>query len=132
MYSFFKKFYFYLEDNFSTVSYWFLPYNNMNQPSTYIYPLPPEPPPQHPCPTLPRSSQSTKLNSLCYIATSSQLFISQMVMYKFQCYSQFTPPSLFPSVSNPFSTSVSLLLPCKQVHQYHFSRWVLNFFSFNF
>ena len=45
-------------------------YNNMNQLSIYIYPLPLElpshPPPSH----LSRSSQSTELSSLCCIAAS--------------------------------------------------------------
>ena len=37
---------------------------------------------------------------------------------------QFIPPSPLPCVSKyPFSTSVSLFLPCKQVHLYHFLRF---------
>ena len=38
---------------------------------------PPSPPPSHPS----RSSQSTKLGSLCYTATSHQLSVSHMVVY---------------------------------------------------
>ena len=37
--------------------------------------------------------------------------------------SQFVPPSPSPApFTSPFSTSVSIFLPCKEVHQYHFSR----------
>ena len=37
--------------------------------------------------------------------------------------SQFIPSSHFPTVTSLFSMSASLLLPCNQVHQCHFSRF---------
>ena len=43
--------YFLLEYNCFTMLHWFLPYNNVNQPYVYTYPLPLEPP-SHPIPTL--------------------------------------------------------------------------------
>ena len=51
--------------------------------------------------------------------------ILHMVMDTHQCYSsQFIPPSPFPTVSiSLFSMSESLFLPCKQVHQDHFSKF---------
>ena len=72
--------------------WWFLPYNNVNQPkvlkvcvcvSSLQSLLPPCPaPPSHPS----RSSQCAKLGSLCYTAASHQLSILFPVMYICQCY----------------------------------------------
>ena len=79
-----------------------------------------------PLPHPSRSSQGTRLSSLCYKATSHYLSISHMTMYIFQCYSQFITPS--PSLTvpaSPSSTSSSLFLPCKLVLQYHFSAAVV-------
>ena len=65
---FFLNISFLLECNCFTMLYSFLLYNKVNQLYVYIYPLSIEssPPPLHPS----RSSQSTKLSSLCYIAIS--------------------------------------------------------------
>lgn len=55
---------------------WFLLFNSVNQLDIYVYPLPLEPPSYPPHPATPpasypsRSSQSTKLSSLCYLAAS--------------------------------------------------------------
>ena len=76
----------------------------------------PSPTPFHPA----RLSQSTSLSSLllaiCF--THGNVYISVLA-------SQFTPPSPSPSesISSLFSKSVSLFLPSKQVHRYHFSRF---------
>ena len=60
-----------------------------------------------------RSSQSTELISLCYVAASHQPTILHLVEYICQCYSHFTPASLSqPMSSSPFSMSTSLFLPC--------------------
>ena len=69
-----------------------------------------------------RSSQSTELISLCYAAASHQPTILHPVVCICWCYSHFAPalPS-HPISSSPFSRSISLFLPCNQVHQYHFS-----------
>ena len=47
---------------------WFLLCNEVKQPRVCIYPLSSTSPPHHPHPS--RSSQSTELDSLCYIAAS--------------------------------------------------------------
>ena len=57
---------------------WFLLYNNVNQRYVYIYPLPAEPPP--PPSQTSRSSQSTQLDSLCYIAASNSVQFSCSVL----------------------------------------------------
>ena len=65
--------------------YQFLLYNSMNQMHVYVN-LPPTQPASH----ISRSSQSTELSSLCYIAASHQLLqisILHMVVYVCQFYS---------------------------------------------
>ena len=60
-----------------------------------------------------RSSQSTELVSMCYVAASHQPTILHSVVYICRCYSRFAPalPS-HPVSSSPFSVSTSLFLPC--------------------
>ena len=74
----------------------------------YIYPLPvepPSPPPFHPS----GSSQSDRLSSLCYIATSHWLSISHVVVHICQCCLLNCPTLSFPTVSiSVFSTSLHL------------------------
>ena len=54
---------------------------------------------------------------------SHWLSMLPMVTYIFPCYFLSIPPSSFHTVfTSVFSMSVSPLLPCKQVHQYHLSR----------
>ena len=61
---------------------------------------------------------------LCYTAASHQLSILHMVMYICQCYSLNSSHPLLPLLSTSLlSVSESLFLPCKLVHQYHFSRF---------
>ena len=72
------------------------------------------------------SKTGSGLSSLCYTATSHELVILHMVMYTFQWYSLNSSHSLVPfphCVQSRFSTFASVFLPCKQVHQYHFSRF---------
>ena len=66
----------------------------------------PPPIPSHPS----RSSQSTRLSSLCYAATSHQLSILPMLMYISQCYSLNVSHPPFPHAvsESPFSMSVSI------------------------
>ena len=109
-----------LEYNCFTMVYQFLLYNKVNQLYVYIYPISPPSsvslPPSLPHPS--RWSQSTELISLCYVAASHQLF------YIWQCIYVHATLSLRPSLPFPhpvssslFTTSVSLLLSCPQVHQ---------------
>ena len=66
-------------------------------------------PPSHP----PRSSVSTGLSSLCYMATSHWLSVSHMVMCMFQCYSLNLSHLSLPLLCPHVSVSVSLFLPSK-------------------
>ena len=68
----------------------------------------PPPTPSH----LSRLSQSTRLRSLCHTANSHFLSILGMEMYVSMFLSLFIPSSPFPTVTNLFSMSASLLLPC--------------------
>ena len=112
--------------------YWFLTYNDVNQPKIYICPLLLEPPAHCSMPSYPsRLLQRTGLSSLCYKATSHQLSILYMIMYMFQCYSpnssQPLLPPLCPQVcplclrlySCPANRFIStILLDCTYMHSY--------------
>ena len=78
----------------------------------YIYSFPLQPPfPTPSCPS--RSSQSTKLGSLCYTAASRQLGILHDSVYMSMPLSQLVLPFPSPTVSSiSFSTSVSPFLLC--------------------
>ena len=86
-----------------------------------------------------KSPQSTQQSSLCYTAGSHQLSISYILVYICQSQSLNSSHTLFPPLVSIhlFSTSVSVFLPCKQVHLYHFSRFhvymlIYNIFVFLF
>ena len=104
-----------LEYNCFTALCQFLLYNEMNQPYVYIYPHPlgtpshPQPP-SHP----PRSSQSTELSFLCYVAASHYLLHT--------CQGIYVNATLPVGLTLPFHhcvyksvpfLSVSVFLPCK-------------------
>ena len=114
-----------LEDIYFTVSCWFLPYINMNQSQVYIClflcktlsHLPPHPPlPQlvtEHWVELPLSHSKYPM-AICF--TYGKVYVSVLL-------SQFVPPSPSHTISTSlFSMSGFPLLPCKYVHQYHFSR----------
>ena len=103
------------------MSCWFLLYSSVNQPCVYICPL--LEPPSPSIPSRPsKSSQSPRLSSLCHTAASLQLFYTWRCVY-FSAALSICPNFSSPTVStNLSSTSVSLLLPYKQLRQYHFSR----------
>ena len=74
-----------------------------------IYPLPLKPPYHSPPCQHSRSSQGTKLSFLCFPLT---ICFTHGGVYMSMLFSQFIPPSHFPTVSaSLFSTSVSLFLP---------------------
>ena len=64
---------------------YFLPYNIMNRPYVYIYPLPLDPPtpPSYPS----RPSQGTRLSFLCHHSRFSPTTISHAAAYACRCYS---------------------------------------------
>ena len=103
---------------------WSRPYINMNQLWVYICPLPLEPP-SDPIPPL-RLFWGTHLSSLHHTANTHwpSILLIHMLMFMFQYYSLHSSYSLLPLTvfTSLFSISVSLLLPCRQAHQYHFSR----------
>ena len=101
----------------------FLLYNEVNQLQVYIYPLPLEPP----IPPIPPTQVITEHQAelpvlysrfpLAICFTHGSVSMSILI-------SQFIPPTPSPTVSTcPFSMSVSLFLPCKQVHLHHFSKF---------
>ena len=66
-------------------------------------------PPSHPS----RSSPGSRLSPLCYAEAPHELSKLYMAVCICQCYSQLVLPSSSPTVSIcPFSTSLSLFLPC--------------------
>ena len=75
--------------------FWFVLHDNVNQPQWYIYHLPTDPPSLSSS-YLSRSSQTTGLGSLCYIATSHQLSVLHTVLYLCQCYFLHSSHSLLP------------------------------------
>ena len=102
--------------------YWFLPYNNTNQKSVIIIHTSPSSlisfPSSHP---IPLGYHRAPDGFLCYTVTSHQLSILPYIPESEYMLMLLSPSS--PSVSTtPLSMSVSTFLPCKQVHQYHFSR----------
>ena len=83
----------------------------------FLCSLPPLPP-AHPT----RSSQSTRLDFLCNFSPAIHLMSDSV--YMLMLLPSFIPLSPSPTVStSPFSTSVSPSSPCKQIHQYHFSKF---------
>ena len=101
---------------------WFLPYSNMNQSQVYTCPLPLEPPSHFPPPSQPsRLSQSAKLSSLHHTENCT---ILHMIFICFNAALSIRPTLSFPDcVHSLFSLSVSLLMSCKWVQQYHFLRF---------
>ena len=116
---------------------WYLPYNNPN----YIY--------THTCISSPswasllcphatpsRSSQRLAGLPGLYSNSPPAICFTRDSVYTPMLLSQFILPSPSPAVSTSlFSTSVSSILPSKQVHQYHFSRFHRNaliYFVFSF
>ena len=85
IYSLFFNLFFNCKKNCFTMLCWFLPYTMQISHNyafiTYLLSLPLIPTSHHS-----RSSQSTKWDFLCYIATSEQLSILHLVEYTYWCY----------------------------------------------
>ena len=78
-----------------------------------------------PLPAIPpsRSSQSTVLGSLCYIATSQSLAILHTVVAMFQCYSlRSSHPPLLQLSSQVLPLHLCICFCPSNIHQYHFIR----------
>ena len=116
-----------LEYNRFTTLCQFLLYNKVNQLYVYIYPHIPSLlslPPTIPIPPLQVvTKHRADLPVLCGCFPLAIYFTFGSV-YMSMPLSHFIPASpSSPVSSSPFSTSVSLFLPCHQVHHYHFSRF---------
>jgi len=75
--------------------------------------IPPPPTSSHPS----RFSQSTSLSSLHHPGNPHWLSMFHMVMYMFQYYSRFVPPSHPPCVTKSVLYVCISILPCKYIHQ---------------
>ena len=90
-----------------------------------IYPLPLEPPsyPRHPIPPLQFITEHQAGLPLLHNRFPLATNFAHGSVYMLMLLSQFCPCSPFPAVSTSlFSMSVSPFLPCRELHQYHFSR----------
>ena len=102
-----------------------LPYTNMNPPQVHIYvpsllSLLPPPTPFH----LSRLSQSIGFELPASYRKSPRLSNFTFVVYMLPCYSLNSSRPLLPlCVHTLLSMSASPLLPCKEVHQVHLSRF---------
>ena len=86
--------------------YQFLLYNNMSRLNVYIYPFLLGPPSQPPLCHPSRSSQSSELSSLSYIAASHSC-----LFHTWQC--------IYSVLLSHFIPSSSLSTPCPSVHSLH-------------
>ena len=83
-------------------------------------------------PTPPSSHRALSWAPCAITAGSHCLSILHMVVDICQPQSSNSPHLCFPSVfTHPFSTSVSLFLPCKQVHLWYFSRFHIHALIYN-
>ena len=91
----------------------------------YLCPLPLEPPSHHSPHSTPLVVTEIWIELLAsYSKFLLAIYFTYGNTYVSVLLSQFIPPFPSPTVSiSLFSMSVSPLLPCKQVHQYHFSRF---------
>ena len=87
----------------------------------HIYPLPLKTLSHSPNPPLYVITEHCELSSLCH-TTASHCFTPGSA-YMSALLSQIIQLSLSPKFTSLFSTSVSLFLPCKQVHLYQISRF---------
>ena len=93
----------------------FLLYKIVNQLYVYIYPLPLGPPSHHLIYHPSRSSQSTKLSSLCYTAASRQLSILYMVMYIVRATLSIHPTRCCPLCSHKPILYIGISIPDLQI-----------------
>ena len=118
-----KNYLFYLEANYFTVLWWFLPYIHMNQPCMYMCPPSwtprPLPSPCHPS----RSSQCTSPeHPVSCIEPGLAIYFTYGNIHVSVLLSQIIPPSPSPTESKSlFFTSVSLSLSHIQGYCYHLS-----------
>ena len=108
---FFQSFFLNFEANYFTISWWFSPYIHVNQP--WVYMCSPSwtslqpPSPSHSS----ESSQCASPDTLCHALNLDWWSISQMIIYRFQCYSlKSSHPRLLPQ--SPKDCSLHLCLFC--------------------
>ena len=108
----------------------FLEYYIMNQLCVYIYMSPrPLDPPSHTAPVPSLQAITKRRAELPVLGSRSPLaiYFTQVSVYVSMLVSQFVQVSLSHALCEQntswFSMSVSLFLPCKSVHQCHFSRF---------
>ena len=81
-------------------------------------------PPVYPIPTLQVITEHRTELSVLHSGSRLPSYFTHGSVYMSTLLSQVVPLSFFPTAYIIlFSTFVSLFLPCKQVHQYHFSRF---------
>ena len=101
---------------------WFLLYS-VNQPEAYLCPFPTEPPSPSPVSLL---QVITEHQTEFPVSIPTSYLVYTWLYIYLNITSSICPTLSFSTMStSPFSTSASLFLPCKQVHQYHFSRFHL-------
>ena len=82
--------------------------------------------PSHPPPSHPSGHQRVLSWAPCVLQQLPPGCLFYSNLYISMLFSQFVPSSLSPTVSiSLFSMSASLFLPCKWIHQYHFSNFML-------
>ena len=113
---------FYLENDCFTMLCWVLLYDCVNQLEVYICPLLSEPLSHSPPHSSPLCCHRAQVWAPCVIQhLLTSIYFTYGNIYVSMLLSQFIPPPYLPTLGPqvcPLLTS--LLLPCKQVHQYHF------------
>ena len=114
-----------MEANYFTILYWFCHTSTwIHQACTSVpHPEPPSHLPPHPIPLGHPSAPA--LSTLSHASNLDWRFISQMIIYIFQCHSPKSshPRPFPPSPKDKFYTSVSLLLSHIQGYCYHLSKF---------
>ena len=81
-------------------------------------------PPTPPIPLIYVITEHQAQLPVLYSMFPQAIYFTHGTVYMSILISQLVPPSPSPHVSTcPFSTPMSLFLPCKKVHLYHFSRF---------
>ena len=110
-----------------TILCWFLPYINMDQPWVYMWLLPREPPshlPPHPTPLDCYRATVWVPWSHCTFPLALYFTYVSLWFHASLHSSHLLLPTCLPVSISLFPMSASPLLPCKEIHQYHLSRFL--------